>query len=78
MSDRAISHRADCATRFRAWVCTRVRQVMPAVRDLYAGLKRLNGGGEWCVAYSSNSRSRQIKAFKEMLARRYRDHSRCC
>jgi hypothetical protein len=52
--------------------------VTTIAREIYAELKRLNRGGDYRIARTSDSKRKQTQAFKAALTQRYREHNRCC
>jgi hypothetical protein len=60
------------------WPLALLRELSAIVHQAYAELKRLNCGGEYRQVRALSSRRQRTKAFKAALARRYREHNRCC
>jgi hypothetical protein len=60
------------------WPLVLVREVIAITHEVYAELKRLNRGGDYRKACTSDSRHKQAQAFKAALTQRYREHNRCC
>ena len=70
--------RAAHSTALSRWPLALVRKVTAIAHEIYAELKRLNHGGDYRIARTSDSRRKQTQAFKAVLAQRYREYNRCC
>jgi hypothetical protein len=60
------------------WPLALIGEATVIARQVYAELKRLNRGGNYREARISGSRRKRAQAFKDTLARRYREHNGCC
>ena len=78
MKRRFGSKPATCSADFRGWALVLVLEISAIACQIYDELKRLNRGGDHQQSRSPSSRRQQAQAFKMALARRYRDHNRCC
>jgi hypothetical protein len=69
---------AAYSTALIRWPLALVREITAIAREIYADLKRLNHGGGYRTARTSDSRRKQTQVFKATLAERYREHNHCC